>query len=394
MVQKVILVGFIFAIVKRIIDDKLGKAAKDKVISLLSILGLGYFSTSNLSWKWLTVYLLFVTAHYFYTHSELMKLKKILSPIFVPLLFIFFVKYVSSVWGQSNSNISIYFLGISYVSFKMSLYAHFYKFKEIRAESLFEYFCYVMFLPSLFVGPITKPHVFFSLWRSPEGINCNNVAIFERILVGLVKFTLLSQFFNQTTFTELIPSNQSYEIVHLFISGASYYLFLYFNFSGFCDIVIAIGLLARVDLGENFNRPYISRNIQEFWKRWHITLSDFMNTVVFVPLNLYLMRRVGRKYHSLVTLLCISITFILIGYWHGKDSQYLWFGCLQAFAVGVNFLWGIILKKYLSKKVYRRYFKSKIVYFISFLLSFIYMSFCFVIFGNDLKKLSEIWTSL
>jgi D-alanyl-lipoteichoic acid acyltransferase DltB (MBOAT superfamily) len=387
-----IIIALLFAITVSLIHRKVSLSAKSIIVSLLNVLGLVYFSHAYEKPLPFIFYFLVVTGHYYYTHSNLTQVKKYFSPVFYPILFIFLIKYIGpmDVLRGNYSGFSVFFVGISYVSFKMSFYAHQYRIKSVKAITLYEYLSYIFYLPTLMVGPITNPTVFFNSWRSEAVKNIDYLYVIERLLLGLAKFTILSQFFNQATFVEMTSNFQEYGLAHVLIAGFSYYLFLYFNFSGFCDIVVGLGHLSRVDLEENFNRPIWSRNIQEFWKKWHITLSSYMNLVVFAPLNIYFMRRVDSKYANATTVISISATFVLIGYWHGKEAQYIIFGCLQAVAVSINFLWGQFLKKRLGSKGFKRYMGNKYIYCVSLILSLIYMSFCFVVFANDLEKLKYI----
>jgi len=239
------------------------------------------------------------------------------------------------------------------------------------------------------VGPITKPSNFIRSWKYGE-FQVDYLTCVERVLVGLVKFTLISQFFNQTTFKGMIFSGHEYSLIHVFIASFSYYMYLYFNFSGFCDVVIGLSSMAKVDVEENFNRPLLARNIQDFWARWHITLSNYMNEVIFSPLSVILMRKFDLKYKNYVITFCLFIVFILIGYWHGKQDQYLLFGILQAIAVSCNFLFATMLKSRFGMKGFKTYMNNRFYQAVSTTITFLYMCLSLVIFANDIDALKII----
>src|SRR5208283_1744431 len=100
--------------------------------------------------------------------------------------------------------------------------------------------------------------------------------------------------------------------------AAVYPFFLYANFSGYIDIVIALARLMRVRLPENFDRPFAASSVMEFWNRWHMTLSTWLKTYVYNPLLLILMRRFQASpgIHPVLGVVCFFVTFFLIGVWH------------------------------------------------------------------------------
>ena len=96
-----------------------------------------------------------------------------------------------------------------------------------------------------------------------------------------------------------------------------YYLYLYCNFSGYCDMAIGAAGLIGIPVAENFNNPFAARNVKDFWNRWHITLSSYMRDVVFAPLSKNLVRAMGPAYANHAIALTITVVFLLVGVWHG-----------------------------------------------------------------------------
>ena len=111
-----------------------------------------------------------------------------------------------------------------------------------------------------------------------------------RVLVGAVKFKFFGPLLNQLTYSGLLLDGHPHLWVDLPIAAVAYYLYLYCNFSGFCDIAIGGAGLMGIPVAENFANPFAARNMKDYWNRWHITLSLYMRDVVFSPLSKALVR--------------------------------------------------------------------------------------------------------
>jgi D-alanyl-lipoteichoic acid acyltransferase DltB (MBOAT superfamily) len=115
-------------------------------------------------------------------------------------------------------------------------------------------------------------------------------------------------------------------------TSLSYTFQLYFDFSGYTDMALGVALLFNIKLPENFNSPYKSLNIQEFWRRWHITLSRFLKDYIYIPLG-------GNRHGELDTYKNLMITFLLGGLWHGAGWTFIFWGFLHGAALVLNRLW-------------------------------------------------------
>ena len=134
----------------------------------------------------------------------------------------------------------------------------------------------------------------------------------------------------------------------------AYPLFLYANFSGYIDIVIALARLMRLRLPENFDRPFSASSVLDFWNRWHMTLSNWLKTYLYNPLLLALMRRISSTaMDPLLGVLCFFVTFFLIGVWHGRTSEFIMFGVLTGGGMSINKLWQLWLMRRLGRKGYK-----------------------------------------
>ncbi len=172
----------------------------------------------------------------------------------------------------------------------------------------------------------------------------------ERIAAGLFKKFVLA-FCLQKLFLSDFRASGIYFLVEIQI----FYVWLYLDFSAYTDIAVGIGKLIGVATPENFNRPFLARNIIDFWERWHISLSQFIRRNIFIPLQLYLMRKTDATRPLLCALSAIAVTFVLCGLWHGLTLQFLIFGIVQAIGVLTAHLYGYFLQKKIGNKRMKAY---------------------------------------
>jgi alginate O-acetyltransferase complex protein AlgI len=142
--------------------------------------------------------------------------------------------------------------------------------------------------------------------------------------------------------------------VYLAATASLFLLHLYFNFAGYMNVVIGIGVLAGFRLPENFNSPFRTANFVELWSRWHITLSEWFKIYLFNPL----LKAMGRRWGDIVPMAYLGavsffITFAVMGIWHGTTGYFLIFGVLLGLGVSVNRLWQIVAVKRLGRDKYR-----------------------------------------
>ena len=174
------------------------------------------------------------------------------------------------------------------------------------------------------------------------------------------------------------------ELLPLVIGGCFFFIYLYVNFSGYCDLTISLAKITGIKIEENFNQPFKSQNVQEFWTRWHMTLSTLIKQVFFNQLLIYFGRKVDiRKSHWPVNLSLI-VTFIAVGLWHGFSLNYASFGLMHGVAVVAN----VALPK---NRVYQSMskqlgalFPNWVIIFSCRTITFIYIGASFAFFEIDL----------
>jgi alginate O-acetyltransferase complex protein AlgI len=230
----------------------------------------------------------------------------------------------------------------------------------IRPLVFFDYTCNFL---SFISGPI---QLYQDFARSPhvrnEAVNAESIfRAFNRIISGYIKVILISGVANYVFLSasqRILTPNLAlvgWRFVAAYgFSAITYTIYLYFNFSGYMDIVIGVGKLLDQNLPENFNKPFLARNFLEFWSRWHMTLSQWFKTYLFNPLIKLLIDRMPQP--ALAPYLGVTaffVTFFVMGIWHGTTMVFVIYGLLMGAGASVNKLWQLLMADRLGRKGYR-----------------------------------------
>ena len=221
------------------------------------------------------------------------------------------------------------------------------------------YINYTLNFTALIAGPIQRYQDYKAQEDSAERIDLVGVALaLERIVIGFFKVFALSFILHQWQVSSISKLSDSIvpvtRIEYGVIIAAAYPLFLYFNFSGYTDVVIGTGRFVGLTLPENFDNPFLAVNFIDFWSRWHITLSTWLRTYVYNTLLIKLMERFpSRRIEPFLGVASFFVTFFLVGIWHGQTSEFLMFGFFQGGGVAANKLYQIEMTKRLGKKGYK-----------------------------------------
>jgi len=210
----------------------------------------------------------------------------------------------------------------------------------------------------------------------------------ERIALGffkvLVLSTLISRWQSGAAAALIEQGAQGHAIVHAVVSFGLYPIFLYFNFSGYTDIVLGIGKLFGKTYPENFNAPFSSYNFLDFWSRWHMSLSFWLRDYVYTPLLKRLMQaNLSRSIDPYLGVACYFVTFFLIGIWHGSTAIFAVYGLLLGLGVSVNKAYQIVITKRLGKKRYKELSANIVYRFVCRGLTYTWYSFCMICFWNN-----------
>jgi D-alanyl-lipoteichoic acid acyltransferase DltB (MBOAT superfamily) len=221
----------------------------------------------------------------------------------------------------------------------------------------------------------------------------------ERIVRGFFKVNVLGLLLHAVQEDALVelfqPLPLSTKMFSAFRLAGVYPFFLYANFSGYIDIVIALARLMRVRLPENFDRPFAASSFLDFWNRWHITLSVWLKTYVYNPLLLVLMRRISSpKIQPYLGVFCFFVTFFLVGVWHGRTSEFVVFGLLQGGGVAINKLWQLGLTGTLGRKAYKALASNPIYIGFGRGLTFSWFAFTLFWFWANWKQIDQVFTAV
>jgi D-alanyl-lipoteichoic acid acyltransferase DltB (MBOAT superfamily) len=220
----------------------------------------------------------------------------------------------------------------------------------------------------------------------------------ERIVRGVFKVSVLAMLLRalqQDALTELIHPSPGPKFYAAFRVAIIYPLFLYANFSGYIDVVIALARLMRIRLPENFDRPFAASSVLDFWTRWHMTLSNWFKRYFYNPLLVALMRRIpSPAMEPFLGVFCFFVTFFLIGVWHGRTSEFLIFGLLTGTGISINKLWQLGLTRAMGRKGYKALAQDYLYSAFGSGLNFVWFAFTLFWFWADWKQLDRIFSAL
>ena len=247
---------------------------------------------------------------------------------------LFFYKYynftISIVNDLLNQNIKTHDLflplGISFFSFQQIMYLVDIYSGEIEKCNLIDYLSYILYFPKLLMGPLTSPKEFLTQINDPN----KKTIDFYNLAAGLKVFSL--GLFKKMVIADTISKSVSWGFSNLdaatsgdlFLIMLFYTFEIYFDFSGYSDMAMGISEMLNISLPANFDSPYKSYSIREFWKRWHMSLTGFFTKYIYFPLG-------GSKKGIFRTYRNIIIVFLISGLWHGANWTFILWGGLHGF---------------------------------------------------------------
>lgn len=294
----------------------------------------------------------------------------------------FFVENVNAVFGADFQTRNILLpLGISFFTFQQLSYL----IDRCRGDAphygLMDYLSFVTFFPSLISGPIVL-HASTVPQFQDETRRRFSAESFSRgvmqFSIGLAKKVLLAD-------TLALAVNYGYENIAAldapaaFAAAVGYTLELYFDFSGYSDMAIGVGKMFRIEIPENFNSPYRATSVKDFWKRWHMTLSRFLQTYVYFPLG-------GSRKGKLRTFVNIMITFLVSGLWHGANWTFVFWGFLHGLGVAAAGIVGnrkASGEKNAGRKLQDKGIRNRALRLLCQFATFAYVCMAFVFFRAD-----------
>ena len=274
----------------------------------------------------------------------------------------FFLENLNTVFHTDFPMLQILLpVGISFYTFQQLAYLIDRCRGDAPRDSFFDYLTFMVYFPQLLQGPILLRSEFMGQLKEPERRRFHAERFSEGIqffVFGLAKKVLLAD-----TLAKAV--NYGYSNVSMLDSisalllAVGYLTELYFDFSGYCDMAVGLGKMIGLEVAENFDAPFHSASVKEFWRRWHMTLGAWFRDYVFYPLSLSkFFSRLGKKCRGIFgnyigklipVLIPQFIIFFLIGIWHGAEWKYIAFGCYN----GTLIVLGILFEQPLQKLVKR-----------------------------------------
>ena len=293
--------------------------------------------------------------------------------------FDFLINNINFIFNQHFQNLNLFLpLAISFFTFQQISYlVDTYKQTNYKYTFL-EYCFFVSFFPQLIAGPIVQHK---DIIPQIKGLRFNQKNLHIGLcyfVLGLAKKVLIAD--QCATYANPIfqatESGMILSISEAWMGTLAYSFQLYFDFSGYSDMAIGLARVFNVKLPINFNSPYKSKNIIEFWRRWHITLSTFLRDYLYIPLG-------GNKKGKTQQYSNLMLTMIIGGFWHGANWTFVLWGSLHGLYLCVNHSIKSILPNFQINK------------FFSIILTFVFISFAWVYFrANTISQANSIIKSM
>ena len=229
-------------------------------------------------------------------------------------------------------------VGISFYSFQLLSYAIDVYRRELEEEKDFlDYAFYITFFPQLVAGPIVRAKHFLPQLKKDIVLSRSEIEKgFFLIMMGLFKKSILADYLSQ--YNDLVFANPgAYSGVETLMAIYGYAIQIYCDFSGYTDMAIGMGKMMGFDLGINFNKPYQSTSLTDFWRRWHISLSSWLRDYLYIPLG-------GNRKGKFRTYFNLFVTMLLGGLWHGANWKFIFWGGMHGVGLAVDKIWQKVTK--------------------------------------------------
>lgn len=270
----------------------------------------------------------------------------------------FFISNFNALTGLSIPLLKIALpIGISFYLFQLLSYTvDVYRGDVPAQRNIISFGAYISLFPQLIAGPIVRysdiaeqlEHRTHSFEKCAYGI--------RRFMIGLSKKILLANALGELC--DLFRASDDKSILFYWLYAISFTLHIYFDFSGYSDMAIGLGKIFGFDFIENFNYPYISKSVTEFWRRWHMSLGSWFRDYVYIPLG-------GNRVSKGRWLFNILVVWMLTGFWHGASWNFILWGMLYAVFLVIEKLW---LAKYLEKSHVWRHAYVMLIVILGFVL--------------------------
>jgi len=288
----------------------------------------------------------------------------------------FFYSIICDITDQTFSPLNIFLpVGVSFFTFQSLSYTiDIYRGKLSPVKSILDYAFFVTFFPQLVAGPIVRaanfiPQIFKPLKVTDEMIGRGVFLIAS----GVIKKTVIADFICTNFVDRIFDHPTLYTGLENLFGVYGYALQIYCDFSGYSDMAIGIALLMGFHFNINFDSPYQSKSIIEFWRRWHISLSTWLKDYLYISLG-------GNRKGRIRTYINLFITMLLGGLWHGAGFRFVLWGGMHGIALGINKLYREIFPTQSEDKYPVRQF---FITTVSIIVTFHFVCFCWIFFRAD-----------
>lgn len=259
-------------------------------------------------------------------------------------------------------------VGISFYTFQsISYVVDVYKKRIDPTTRWLDYLFFLSFFPALVAGPIVRADYFLPQVQKNNPATSSMVWTgFWLVIIGLIKKAIIADYIAQ--YNDLVfASPMTYPGLQSLFGVVGYTMQIYCDFSGYSDMAIGLALIMGFNLGINFDSPYKSTNLTEFWRRWHISLSSWLRDYVYIPLG-------GNRKGTLRTYVNNFLTMLIGGLWHGAAWKFVFWGAMHGVGLAVHKACSPVLKR-----IPNNFLTSSI----SWLITIIYVSLLWVFFRAD-----------
>jgi alginate O-acetyltransferase complex protein AlgI len=333
---------FVFYGIVYLLYLNLSHSSQNRMLLLAS-----YYFYGSWDWRYLSLLITSTTVDYFCglkiqnSNSKKHKKRFVIVSIFVNLSILGIFKYYNffadnfkALMNSFSLNIHPYFidvalpLGISFYTFQTISYSiDIYRGKLKAAKNYLDFALYVSFFPQLLIGPIERGTRLLPQILNPRTLSLKNV--YRGVYLFL--WGLFLKVFMADNLAKIVDpvynSSGPYDGGQVLLATYAFSFQIYGDFAGYSFMAIGLGCLMGVDLMENFRRPYFSKNISEFWRRWHISLSSWLRDYLYIPLG-------GNQKGPHRTCINIFITMLIGGLWHGAGWNFAVFGIFHGLMIG------------------------------------------------------------
>lgn len=363
------IIFFAIVIIGTIIIQKFAsKRVKEIFLLIASYFFYGY-------WDWRFCFLLlFVTVISYWTAKKKDKKIMYITGIVIPLVVLGFFKYfnffldsVSGIIGHDLGVLNIILpVGISFYTFQALSYVIDAHRGKVEVENDFvKLALYLSFFPQLVAGPIVKANEFLPQLKEDRKVTLDNFKNGIQLMVfGLAKKIVLAD--HISVFVDNVFNTPvAFHWATIILAVVSYSIQIYFDFSGYSDIAIGCAKCLGYDFNKNFNLPYISQNVTEFWRRWHISLSTWLREYLYIPLG-------GNRKGKVRQYINLLITMLLGGLWHGANWTFVFWGGLNGLA--------LCFDKFLTKEKKEKSIFGKVI---GVFITFTFITFTWIFFRAE-----------